>query len=383
MNIKRLKRNQIFLSVFVIIVLCSLIYGISLNLNLRKSNKDLLAKLNKIQTELTSLQNQDQVKKNLELEGEIKNIHDTFGKAKFTYEKLVDFQDSSSDTKTINKLTTIFAESLDFLSKENYASSSADLDQISSIITTTNAAAVAAAIPANVQTSTTPPGSGAFSTQQVGGFLVSIIAGDLSTTKIIVDTASDSDCANNCPVLPLSTYVARSNAYAGVNGSYFCPASYPSCAGKTNSFDLLVMNKNKYYFNSANNVYSNNPAVIFGGSYVRFVGQASQWGRDTGIDSMLSNFPMLVQGGNIAFAGSSDPKMTSKTSRGFVANKGNTVYIGMVYGASVGDSAGVMKAMGMENALNLDDGGSAALWYGGYKAGPGRDIPNAILFVKK
>ena len=39
-----------------------------------------------------------------------------------------------------------------------------------------------------------------------------------------------------------------------------------------------------------------------------------------------------------------------------------------------------MKAMGMNNALNLDSGGSTALWHGGYKVGPGRGIPNAIIF---
>ena len=41
------------------------------------------------------------------------------------------------------------------------------------------------------------------------------------------------------------------------------------------------------------------------------------------------------------------------------------------------------KAMVMENALNLDDGGSTALYSGGYKVGPGRDLPNAVLFVRK
>lgn len=37
----------------------------------------------------------------------------------------------------------------------------------------------------------------------------------------------------------------------------------------------------------------------------------------------------------------------------------------------------------MRDALNLDEGGSTALWYGGYKTGPGRNIPNALLFVKR
>ena len=59
------------------------------------------------------------------------------------------------------------------------------------------------------------------------------------------------------------------------------------------------------------------------------------------------------------------------------------VYIGIVRGASVGEAALVLKEMGIKNAINLDSGGSSALWFGGYKAGPGRNIPNAILFVKK
>ena len=43
----------------------------------------------------------------------------------------------------------------------------------------------------------------------------------------------------------------------------------------------------------------------------------------------------------------------------------------------------IFLKQGMENALNLDEGGSTALWSGGYKAGPGRNIPNAVLFVKR
>ncbi|MCL4385616.1 MAG: phosphodiester glycosidase family protein [Cyanobacteria bacterium] len=42
-----------------------------------------------------------------------------------------------------------------------------------------------------------------------------------------------------------------------------------------------------------------------------------------------------------------------------------------------------MTTLGLQNAINLDDGGSTALWYGGYKAGPGRNLPNVVLFLKK
>lgn len=228
-----------------------------------------------------------------------------------------------------------------------------------------------------------PPGSG-YSRQVVqtdaGSFIASIVAANTSTTKVIVDTASTSDCSSNCPVLSLGEYVTRNGGWAGINGSYFCPRDYPSCSGKENSFDLLVMNKDKYYFNSANNVYSTNPVVGFRDGSVSFVSQGSSWGRDTSLNGVLMNYPLLVYGGNITFGGDDDPKKGSKGSRSFVANRGSMVYIGVVHSATVAESARVMKALNMDNALNLDNGGSTALWHGGYKVGPGRGIPNAIVF---
>ena len=239
---------------------------------------------------------------------------------------------------------------------------------------------------ANLPQTNTPPSSG-YSRQSVttdaGIFVVSLVAADLSSTKVIVDTSYPNDCRNDCPVLSLADFVARNGAYAGVNGSYFCPATYPSCAGKTNTFDFLVMNKDKHYFNSDMNVYSTNPAVIFGGGYIRFVSAVSQWGRDTGIDSMLSNYPLLVEGNNLRFGPEGDSTYGGKGNRSFVANKGNQVFIGVVHSVTMSQSAQTLKTMGMENALNLDDGGSTALWSGGYKLGPGRGLPNAILFVRK
>lgn len=213
---------------------------------------------------------------------------------------------------------------------------------------------------------------------------MAIIAADLNSTKVIVDTASDSDCRDNCPVLPLAEYAARNGAWAGINGSYFCPADYSSCAGKTNSFDTLVMNKNKHYFNSDNNVYSTVPAAIFSAGSARFVGQSLEWGRDTGVDAVIANYPLLVSGGNVVFTEApNEPKFGGKASRTFIATKGNMVYIGIVYAATMGDSARVLQTLGMGDALNLDQGGSTALYHGGYKAGPGRNIPNAVLFVSR
>jgi hypothetical protein len=206
----------------------------------------------------------------------------------------------------------------------------------------------------------------------------------MGSTKVVVDTATDGDCKDNCPVLSLSDYVGRNGAYAGINGSYFCPADYPSCAGKSNSFDTLAMNKNKHYINSANNVYSTVPLVVSGNGFLRFVGQSLDWGRDTSVDGVLANQPLLVSGGKSVFGGDGDPKKSGGGTRGFIANKGSMAYIGFVHNASVAEAGSVLAAMGMDNALNLDSGGSVALWAsGGYQVGPGRNIPNAILFVNK
>ena len=334
--------------------------------------------------DLKNLKSQDQYKINKDLESKVKNIETTYTKAVSAYEKLLDLK---SVTKKTEKLDSSFADILTLLSERNYSSAEAYLLVFEKEIDTVKQKIlVSFQIPANVPEKNTPPGSG-YSSQvvksDVGDFLVGIISADLNSTRVIVDTTSDSDCKNDCPVMSLGDYVSRSGAFAGINGSYFCPADYPSCSDKKNSFDTLAMNKNKKYINSDNNVYSTVPAVIFSGNSARFVEQSLEWGRDTGVDAVLAMQPLLVSGGNIAFNGDGEPKRGSKGSRSFVGATGSTAYIGVVFNATVAEAAHVIHTMGIQNALNLDDGGSTALWSGGYKAGPGRNLPNVLLFVGK
>lgn len=352
---------------------------------LLQSNKSKLDKtLGEISSELKVLKNQDQYKINKDLEGKIKSIETTYAMTVKVYEKLLDLKVISKNTSALDEQ---YAEILTLLSKRNYASAEVSLTVLSrNIDAERQKVAASFQIPASAPQSNTPPGAG-YSSQAVstelGEFLVNIIAADLNSTRVIVDTASDGDCRNDCPVLSLADYVSRSGAFAGINGSYFCPADYPSCADKKNSFDTLVMNKNKTYVNSDNNVYSTVPAVIFSGSSARFVGQTLEWGRDTGVDAVLAMQPLLVSNGNIVFTGDGEPKRGSKGNRSFVGASGSTAYIGVVFNATVAEAAYVTHALGIQNVLNLDDGGSTALWSGGYRAGPGRNLPNALLFVGK
>lgn len=334
--------------------------------------------------ELDAIRNEDQYVKNATLSSEISSIEKIYGLVVVEYEKLLDVRRLVKDTASYDEQ---FASILSLLSKRQWASASATLSVFSAGLDKAKSDVFSTfAIPANVSESNIAP-SGGFSRQSVktdgGSFLVDIIAADMGSTKIIVDTASQSTCTKDCPVLSLGEYVSRNGAIAGINGSYFCPADYPSCADKKNSFDTLLMNKNKTYFNSDNNVYSTVPAVIFLSGSMRFVGQSLQWGRDTGVDGVIANQPLVLSGGNVSFAGDGDPKKGSRGNRSFVGNKGSTAYIGVVHNATVAEVGIVLKALGLENALNLDSGGSTALWSGGYKDGPGRNIPNAILFVKK
>lgn len=103
-----------------------------------------------------------------------------------------------------------------------------------------------------------------------------------------------------------------------------------------------------------------------------------------GFIPVIANYPLLVTGGNINFTEApNEPKFGQKGPRDFIAVKGNMVYIGVVHSATMGESAKVLHVLGMGEALNLDEGGSTALWFGGYKIGPGRNIPNAVLFVRR
>ncbi len=356
---------------------------------------DLRKQLESVTSELTSLKTVDQYQKNKLLEEEIKQINEGYLQAASIYEDLQDLKIKNVKT---DKLDILYASAVKQLADKNYSSASATLADLEKQIKTESDKLAAANIPKATTTTgtgtsagptatTTSAPTGGYSVVSVqtdsGVFNIAVVAADLNSTRVIVDTASAGDCANDCPVLSLGEYVSRNGAFAGMNGSFFCPASYPSCAGKTNSFDTLLMNKNKTYFNSANNVYSTVPAVIFSGNSARFVSRSLEWGRDTGVDAVIANYPLYVHGGNAVDFSTSDAKLTSKGAKSFIGNKGSTVYIGFVYNASNSDAAKALKAMGLENALGMDQGGSSALWYGGYKVGPGRGIPNAILFVRK
>ena len=352
-----------------------------LQADLQKTNQQVAS----LSAEMQSLKAEDLRKTNDSLKKEIALLKENYKSALVSYEDLVSLRAKSGSR--LGPIDSLFASLLNYLSKDDLGSTKDTITKLAEAINKEEARLITASvIPANTPELKDAPSSG-FRRQQVlvdgTSFLVDIIAADLNSTKVVIDTASDSTCTNNCPVLPLATFVSRSGAYAGVNGTYFCPDTYPACTDKKNTFDVLVMNKNKVYFNSDNNVYSTVPAVIFSGNSARFVNQSLEWGRDTSVDAVIANRPLLVKDGNNMFSSGGEAKEIIRGPRSFVGASGNTAYIGIVHSATVAEAAKVLWSMGVKNAINLDDGGSSALWSGGYKAGPGRNLPNAVLFVRK
>lgn len=358
----------------------------------QQERETLAARSVSLQTELANtltayeeLAQDDQVVRNNELQAEIESIQETYTDAIEAYESILDLRGDGGRVQTAE---TLFAQSLNFLADRNFASASATITTVRSEIATQRQTLAVAAVPANLPTSNTPPAAGSSSRQvvdtEIGQYAVDLVAADLNSTRVVVETASEQTCTDNCPVNSLAAFVSSAGGFAGINGPYFCPAEYPSCAGKTNSFDTLLMNRQKTYFNSDNNVYSSVPALIFSGSSARLVGQSQEWGRDTGVDAVIASQPMLLSGGNITFGGDGDPKKGSRGNRSFIGSKDSTVYIGVVRNATVAEVAYVLKALGLQSALNLDSGGSTALYSGGrYLAGPGRNTPFGIVLVRK
>jgi hypothetical protein len=111
---------------------------------------------------------------------------------------------------------------------------------------------------------------------------------------MITDTANDNDCAADCPVLPLADYVARNGAYAGINGTYFCPTDYPDCANKKNSYDFPVYNSRLGKWLNATNLFWNNRSMVLKNGELSFLRNANSYGG--GGSAGIVNHPGVLTG---------------------------------------------------------------------------------------
>ena len=221
-----------------------------------------------------------------------------------------------------------------------------------------------------------------------GTFAVHLIKERLSQVTVRTISSNATTCQNDCPVKPLAQYVSENGAYAGMNGTYFCPPDYATCAGKINSYDYAFYNSSLRRWINEPALVGQNGLVTFGGSsptfYRRSYVYAQGPAKSAPISAGTTSFPLLLQNGAVIDSEAEQSDVQKRPGyRGSIGVDGTFVYLTLVTGASITDSAHVLRALGVTNALNLDGGGSSAMHFGGsYKVGPGRHLPNAVLLTR-
>ncbi len=217
-----------------------------------------------------------------------------------------------------------------------------------------------------------------------GTFTTHLVKERLTEVRVRTVAASATDCASDCPAKPLAQYAAEHGAYAAIHGSYFCPPDYAACAGKVNTYDYAVYDSFLgRWINARHLANPTNALAVWNGSVPTFYRRVSGYPR-TPVTAGISNFPLILQGGQVVNASAElAANQLTRGARGTVAVDATYVYLAIVFGASVPETALVLQALGARDAMNLDGGGSIAMWIGGaYTVGPGRQLPNAILLLR-
>lgn len=234
-----------------------------------------------------------------------------------------------------------------------------------------------------------PPGAGYSSitvATEKGNFSASVLSIDLNSARMITDTGNDGDCGTNCTALSLQDFVNRNAGFAGVNGTYFCPATYPECSSKTDSFDFPVYNTRLNHWINGGNLFWNSRSIFYtDGSGAHYMQNANSFSGS--VLAGIVNYPGLVNGGTVQIddnqSGLSDKQKAVGTKVGIGMRDSKNIMIVVARNVNMQQFAYVFKALGATGALNLDTGGSTALFYNGkYIIGPGRNIPNAIIFAR-
>ncbi len=227
-----------------------------------------------------------------------------------------------------------------------------------------------------------------------GNFTVDLVEIDLSNPKlkIITDTADADDCDSDCGAKSLASFAVANNGFAAVNGTYFDTGAskknyyffpvYNSRLGKMINEDQL-----KYWTTGPIMAFDENNKFYYFKDSREFKSVEyfeSRYG--VKLQAALGNKPRLIEEGmNILIDWEIDKKQKNvKALRNAIAYKDNKIYLVVARNATVPDLANIMKAMKVEYALNIDGGYSSALFYNDeYMVGPGRDIPNAVIFSQE
>lgn len=265
-------------------------------------------------------------------------------------------------------------------------------------ITSANLAAipVSASSPRPPMTGTSSYESTSIATSS-GTFSAKIITLRRDAFTMVTDTGDTTDCEVNCTANPLATYIEQNGAFAGIHGSYFCPPDYADCVSKTYSYNPPVFNSDAgVMLNDDKIIYYNLPMIAqttdgdlhyFHDAAVDFADTLAEYESSTRltVNAAIGNWPALVEEGeSVVDTSALESAYLSAGTRGAIGWNDTYVFLVIASSVTTPNLADILVALDADYAMNLDGGGSAALYYdGAYKAGPGRLLPNAIVFVKK
>lgn len=229
-----------------------------------------------------------------------------------------------------------------------------------------------------------------------GSFPIEVVELSRARYRMITDTGNATDCERNCPAQSLAAYAAENGAVHGIHGTYFCPPDYAACAGKTNSYlppffnsalDRMV-NEDVLPFHAGPMIIeAGDRQLTFFHRTIDFGYTVSAYESRTGreVKAAASNYPSLMEGGSVVVEREPlENGQLTRATRGGIGYTDTTIFLVVAQSASVVDLAYIFDALGATYAINLDGGGSVAMLFNGqYVVGPGRLLPNAILFAPR
>lgn len=227
-----------------------------------------------------------------------------------------------------------------------------------------------------------------------------MVAGkSISLIKVIPDTTHTLITVRSQSWTTLSNLVSSVGGIAGVNGAYFCPASYLACWGK-NTSDANVIVSWKAYFSygldlGARWMFGINSSwniefVLNNLWYVSWITKNFNVLWLAKIQYWIANFPVLALSGKNVLGESSsllDIKMKTRSRKSFICVKKDlkTIVMWSVGSITMDEFAPYIIAnFSCFHAINLDAWGSLWMIYDKKVImKPGRFIMDAFVVIKK
>ncbi len=196
----------------------------------------------------------------------------------------------------------------------------------------------------------------------------------------------------------LKSLIERSNWVAGINGAYFIPRDYTGLADSTNT--VRIMNSDGFSYSRYYPDTGINGIFGFDSQNIPVLVQNSIYGdkalRDNynsglllELQSGIANFPILLANWiNLVprydSLGLITTKMKLMSTKSFICRtRENDIKMGTITKISMLDVPGFIVRFGCVDAINLDNGGSLAMYdKSKYIVGPGRNIMDAFVIVR-